>query len=54
MDAIVEKIARDVFMVETLQTRNRDALDFVEVSVGSIKDALTQAYLAGKASNSEC
>lgn len=33
--------------VETLQTRHRDALDFKEVAVWTLREALARAYLAG-------
>jgi hypothetical protein len=35
--------------VETLETRNRDALDFHDVAVWSIRQALAEAYAAGQA-----
>lgn len=44
---IVENIAKRIFRIETLETRNRDALDFHDVSVWQIKDALTMAYKSG-------
>ena len=33
--------------IETLETRNRDALDFHEVSVAAIRDAIEIAFEAG-------
>lgn len=49
-DALFLEIAKRHFpSVETLETRNRDALDFHDVSVQSIKAALKAAYEAGKA-----
>jgi hypothetical protein len=46
MDKVIAKIAKDLGF-ETLETRNMDSLDFREVSVGSIKAALEEAYRAG-------
>lgn len=48
-DKQLEKIALDHLFIETLQTRNRDALDFHDVSVWAIKSALEAAYKAGQA-----
>ena len=44
---IIEKIAKECFHVETLETRNRDSLDFYDVAVWTIKEALSSAYNAG-------
>ena len=50
----LEQIAKDSFydVAERggLEIYGRDSLDFVEVSVGSIKVALTRAYELGKKS----
>ena len=43
----IENIAKDVFEIETLETRNSDDLDFYDVSVWSIKEAMQQAYALG-------
>ena len=40
-------IARDKLGVETLETRCSDRLDFHDIAVWSIKDALTAAFRAG-------
>ena len=40
-------IAREVLRIETLETRNSDGLDFHEVSVWGLRDALRLAYEAG-------
>ena len=45
--ADIEQIARDHLGVETLETRNMDALDFHDVSVEGIRRALLAAYMAG-------
>lgn len=44
---IINQIAKECFRVETLETRKRDSLDFYDVAVWSIKEALTSAYNAG-------
>jgi hypothetical protein len=41
------KIARDTLKIATLDTRLSDSLDFHEVSVWSVRDALAQAFAAG-------
>jgi hypothetical protein len=48
MDDIVAELARKHFGIETLETRNMDALDFYDVAVWSVRDALAAAYEAGK------
>ena len=48
-DRIIREIASRVLDIETLETRNRDSLDFHELSVWSIKKALEDAYAAGLA-----
>ena len=47
MNKELEKIAEDVLKIKTLETRNSDGLDFYDLSVWSIKDALEEAYKAG-------
>lgn len=44
----LEKIAKDVLFVETLETRNSDGLDFYDISVWGLKEALLQAYKLGQ------
>jgi hypothetical protein len=46
--AAIESIARAHFDVETLLTRGSDSLDFYDVSVASIRNALEAAYDAGR------
>lgn len=46
-DKLLEQIALDHLFIETLQTKNRDALDFHDVSVWAVKSALQAAYQAG-------
>lgn len=43
------KIARKHLLIETLETRNRDCLDFHEVGVVGVQRALQDAYDAGRA-----
>ena len=43
----IEHIAATVLSLETLEARNRDRLDFHELAVWQIKEALEAAYLAG-------
>lgn len=46
---VLAAIARSELGVDTLETRNRDRLDFHDVAVWSIREALSVAYDAGKA-----
>lgn len=48
MNQELERIARDVLGVETLDTRNSDRQDFYDLAVWSIRAALAHAYLAGR------
>lgn len=45
----LEQIAQRRLRLETLETRKSDRLDFHEVAVWNIQDALNDAYEAGKA-----
>jgi hypothetical protein len=47
IDDLFTDIAREHLFIETLETRNRDSLDFHDVCVGAVKDALQAAYRAG-------
>ncbi len=47
LDQILTDIAHKHLDIATLETRNSDSLDFHEVSVWSVKDALSAAYQAG-------
>jgi hypothetical protein len=49
-DAILLAIAKKYLGIDTLDARNSDSLDFYDVAVWSIKDALKAAYEAGKVS----
>ncbi|CAA6605793.1 conserved hypothetical protein [Rhodospirillaceae bacterium LM-1] len=46
-DRIIKEIASKVFGLETLETRHQDSLDFHEVAVWSVRQALEAAYEAG-------
>ena len=47
-DNAINRIAREVLDLETLEARRMDSLDFHEHAVWSIKDALERAYEAGR------
>jgi Family of unknown function (DUF6900) len=46
-DALLHKLAREHLGIETLDVRHMDRLDFFDVSVWSVRSALTAAYNAG-------
>ena len=48
-EALILDIATRRFFIETLETRNRDRLDFYDVAVWAMCAALTEAYAAGAA-----
>lgn len=47
LDDLLTQIAQRHLRVETLQTRHSDSLDFYDVSVWSLRDALEAAFNAG-------
>ena len=47
IELLFESIALDHLFIETLQTRHRDSLDFHEVAVWTLRDALEAAFNAG-------
>ncbi|MGP1272716.1 MAG: DUF6900 domain-containing protein [Phycisphaerales bacterium] len=47
-DNAINRIAREVLDLETLEARRMDSFDFHEHAVWSIKDALERAYEAGR------
>ncbi len=47
-DNAINRIAREVLDLETLEARKMDSLDFHDLAVWSIKDALERAYEAGR------
>lgn len=48
IDALLATIAKEHLHIETLETRKSDSLDFHDVAVWGVKDALLAAYKAGK------
>ena len=47
LDTRLTRIAQQHLRIETLESRRRDSLDFHEVSVLELRDALEAAYRAG-------
>jgi hypothetical protein len=47
LEKTLDGIAANVLFIETLETRRSDSLDFHDVSVWTLKEALETAYLAG-------
>ena len=47
--AALALLARQRLGFETLEERGRDRLDFKDVAVWTVRDALARAYLAGQA-----
>ncbi len=47
IDNVLEAIAREKLDIETLKTRRSDSLDFHDVAVWRLRDALEAAYRAG-------
>jgi hypothetical protein len=48
LDALLTQIAQKHLDIETLETRHSDNLDFHDVAVWRIKEALQAAFDAGK------
>lgn len=48
IDALIAAIAKEKLGIQTLETRGRDSLDFHDVGVLSLKDALKAAFDAGR------
>jgi len=48
VNATIEKIAREILDLETLETRNIDSLDFHDLAVWEIRKALKAAFTAGQ------
>ncbi|MCW5982447.1 MAG: hypothetical protein KIT09_30450 [Bryobacteraceae bacterium] len=46
---VIEILGQKILDIETLETRNRDGLDFYELAVWKIRTALEAAYEAGLA-----
>ena len=51
LDALLTQIAQEHLFIDTLETRNSDSMDFHDVSVWSVKEALLAAYQAGLAAS---
>ena len=51
LDALLTRIAQEHLFIDTLETRNSDSMDFHDVSVWSVKEALLAAYQAGLAAS---
>lgn len=47
-EGLLAELARRHLGIETLATRNRDSLDFHDVAVWAIRDALEAAWQAGR------
>ena len=47
-EALILDIATTHFFIETLETRNRDRLDFHDVAVWAMRAAVEAAYEAGR------
>ena len=48
MKSVIKKIARDTLLLATLETQKSDSADFHDMAVWQIKEAMEQAYEAGK------
>ena len=48
---LLEIAAKHIHRIETLETRNSDRLDFLDVAVWASRAALEEAFAAGEASN---
>lgn len=51
-DQLLQRIATEHLFVETLEIRNCDRLDFYDVSVWGIRQALIDAFEAGRLASS--
>ena len=49
LEQLLTQIAQNKLGIETLETRKSDSLDFHDVAVWSIRDALAAAFAAGLA-----
>ena len=47
LEQLLTRIAREHLHVETLETRRSDRLDFHDLAIWCLKDALAAAYQAG-------
>jgi hypothetical protein len=51
MKQTINRIAREILRLETLEQRKSDSLDFHDLYISQIKGSLEAAYLAGARSN---
>ena len=51
LEEVLDFVAKEILSVSTLKTQNSDDLDFHDISVWAIKDALRVAFIAGQKSN---
>ena len=49
LDQLLTQIASQRLGIETLETRNSDSLDFHDLAVWTLREALQAAYVAGVA-----
>ena len=49
LDQLLTQIAAKHLGIDTLETRNSDSLDFHDLAVWTLREALQAAYLAGVA-----
>lgn len=49
LNALLTRIAQEHLLIDTLETQNSDSLDFHDVSVWGVREALIAAYQAGQA-----
>ena len=49
LDQLLTQIASQHLGIDTLETRNSDSLDFHDLAVWTLREALQAAYLAGVA-----
>ena len=54
MQKTIENIAKNTLKIDTLAVRGRDCLDFHDVYVGKIEEALKAAYIAGQSNSKNC
>ena len=47
LDTLLNQIAQDELCIETLETRRSDSLDFHDLPVWQLREALKAAYEAG-------
>ena len=47
-EALIFEIAAKHFFIETLETRSSDSLDFHDVAIWAIRNALEAAFAAGQ------